>query len=57
MSKCDDCPVRKVYARLFDMHWMGADDCPVECKEGEDDANGLQTVPGQLETDRAGNQE
>ena len=40
MSKCDNCEVRKVYAKLFDMHWMGEDDCPVECKEedGQDTA-------------------
>lgn len=37
VSKCDNCEVRKVYAKLFDMHWMGEDDCPVECKEDDED--------------------
>lgn len=35
MSKCDNCQVRRLYARLFDLHWMGEDDCPVECREEE----------------------
>lgn len=28
MSKCDDCELRSFYARAFDFHWMGEDDCP-----------------------------
>ena len=31
MSKCDDCEPRKVYAKMFDMHWLGEDDCPIYC--------------------------
>lgn len=37
MSKCDDCKVRKAYAKLFDMHWLGEDDCLVVCKEDDKD--------------------
>ena len=40
---CTDCPVRKTYARLFDVHVSGKD-CPNECdryrtweKEHEED--------------------
>ena len=36
MSKCDNCEVRKVYAKLFDMHWFDESDCPVNCKEDDE---------------------
>ena len=39
-SKCDTCEIRKSYARAFDMHWLGKDDCPYECDEEEEEANG-----------------
>lgn len=31
MSKCDDCGYRKSMAAVFDLHWLGEDDCPL-CK-------------------------
>lgn len=33
MNKCDNCEIRKFYARAFDMHWMGEDDCPCVCEK------------------------
>lgn len=38
--KCDNCEIRKNVARMFDLHWMGEDDCPFTCpfdkaEEGE----------------------
>ena len=30
MSKCDFCQFKKAYARL-DFHWLGEDDCPLDC--------------------------
>lgn len=30
MSKCDNCYLRKEFARGFDIHWFGEDDCPYE---------------------------
>lgn len=30
MSKCDSCLARDFFAKVFDLHWTGADDCPVE---------------------------
>lgn len=44
MSKCDNCLARDFFAKVFDLHWTGADDCPVdvcpmECKEAEDEGN------------------
>lgn len=33
MSKCDNCKVKKFYAKRFDLHWFGEDDCPYECNE------------------------
>lgn len=31
-NKCDTCEIKKSYARAFDMHWLGKDDCPYECQ-------------------------
>lgn len=45
MSKCDNCEVRKVYAKLFDMHWLGEDDCPVVCKEDNEDEEDEEVTP------------
>lgn len=28
MNKCDNCEIRRLMARAFDLHWMGEDDCP-----------------------------
>ena len=33
MMDCENCVTRKYYARAFDMHWLGKDDCPYECEE------------------------
>ncbi len=33
-SPCKDCPTRKTYAKLFDIHISG-EDCPYECEEWE----------------------
>lgn len=30
MGKCDNCRLRKESAKAFDIHWMGADDCPYD---------------------------
>ena len=30
MSKCDFCQFKKAYA-AFDLHWLGEDDCPLDC--------------------------
>ena len=32
---CYDCPIRKAYARRFDMHVWG-EDCPRRCEEFEE---------------------
>ena len=32
VSKCENCEIRKYFARAFDMHWLGEDDCPYECE-------------------------
>lgn len=38
MSKCDNCPMRTIYAMWFDIHWLGEEDCPVlVCIESEED--------------------
>jgi len=37
MSKCNNCQIRKAIARAFDLHWLGVDDCPIECEEEEDE--------------------
>lgn len=29
MSECETCYWRKLFAKTFDMHWLGADDCPL----------------------------
>ena len=45
MSKCDNCPARIYYAKVFDKHWLGKDDCPLEgCEEKEDEQNGTDRV-------------
>lgn len=31
MSPCVNCPTRKTYARIFDVHISG-EDCPYECE-------------------------
>lgn len=36
MSKCDNCELRKWYAKKFDLHWLGEDDCPYECDKEDD---------------------
>lgn len=28
---CENCDIRKDYARRFDLHWHGEDDCPYVC--------------------------
>lgn len=33
-SPCNNCPEKQLYARMFDMHFSGAD-CPYECEEYE----------------------
>lgn len=35
MRRCDNCQLRKAIAIAFDLHWIGADDCPFECEEEE----------------------
>lgn len=36
MSKCDNCEVKKWYARVVDYHIFGEEDCPYVCdKKGE----------------------
>lgn len=39
MDKCEKCEVRIEFARLFDEHWRGKEDCPYrdKCKEEETD--------------------
>ena len=34
---CRECAVREVYARLFDAHWLGKEDCPywMSCVDGD----------------------
>ena len=29
MSECATCYWRRLFAKTFDMHWFGADDCPL----------------------------
>ena len=33
-SPCNNCPEKQFYARMFDMHFSGAD-CPYECEKYE----------------------
>lgn len=33
-SPCNNCPEKQLYARMFDMHFSGAD-CPYECEKYE----------------------
>lgn len=33
---CQDCKLRKEIAIAFDLHWTGADDCPMDCPEKKD---------------------
>ena len=35
MKDCEHCDLRQFYAKAFDMHWLGKNDCPFEC-EAED---------------------
>ena len=30
-TSCDNCEVRKAFAKALDMHWLGQDDCPLDC--------------------------
>ena len=30
MSKCDNCRLKKEFAKAFDIHWFGKDDCPYD---------------------------
>lgn len=30
-NKCDECVLRNEIAKVFDLHWLGEDDCPVTC--------------------------
>ena len=32
---CDECSARKIYAKLFDMHFYDGEDCPYNCEEYE----------------------
>lgn len=29
MSECETCYWKELFAKTFDMHWLGADDCPL----------------------------
>ena len=31
MVDCNDCVLRKGMAKFIDIHWLGAEDCPLEC--------------------------
>lgn len=33
MSKCDNCTFKKHLAQMFDIHFMGYQDCPKKCEE------------------------
>lgn len=35
MSKCDNCEVKKWYARVVDYHIFNEDDCPYVCEKKE----------------------
>ena len=39
MNKCDNCEVKKWYAKVVDYHIFGEEDCPYVCdkKEAEND--------------------
>ena len=45
MNMCENCEIRKLMARVYDLHWMGRDDCPFEgygecgAEEEENDNN------------------
>ena len=28
---CETCKVRESMAKVFDVHWTGASDCPIDC--------------------------
>ena len=30
MGKCDKCMARDFFATVFDSHWLGEEDCPIE---------------------------
>lgn len=37
MKDCENCDVRKMIAREFDLHWFDDEDCPMECPyDGEE---------------------
>lgn len=38
MSKCDNCLARDFFAKVFDVHWCGEEDCPMEKCMEEDNA-------------------
>ena len=44
-TDCKRCGWRRVMARMYDLHWHGAEDCPMEC--GAKDTN----VPSKGEGD------
>ena len=36
MDKCDSCLAKSFFENVFDLHWVGEDDCPLEkCFEDE----------------------
>ena len=36
MADCRRCDWRRVMARMYDLHWQGAEDCPMECGGAKD---------------------
>lgn len=39
MNKCEQCEIRKVIAKAFDLHWMNEDDCPMQCPKEKENNN------------------
>ena len=33
---CTNCPRRKYYAKVYDMHWLDEKDCPFNCEKEEE---------------------
>ena len=31
MKECEDCEIKKFYAKAFDIHWLDEYDCPCIC--------------------------